>query len=259
MANHWTTRGVLAMGLALALAGAGRAADPNPPPAKPGLSAKPAASTAAESQAEFAAGFETGLLKTPVYAAMKKYYPDVYARSLQQALKGLEQGKSILALQADLRGVYTTLLKSQLPKAEPRLVREMIDIARAETESLVNSPADCMAFVGLAQFKTRPDLLLPPELSQRDLKLSAEILEQTATHPYVRRAEDAHELPSPAQLASIAYDELPSDDSRRRFVQIAGDLHGVTEPPDQRVVCEYMIGFFSALLKQTPEDAAALY
>lgn len=224
--------------LALALAGVCDA--------EPAAKAAPAKPTAQQS-ATFAADFETGLLKTPVYPVMKKYYPDVYAASLREALDGLRAGKSIIALQTTMRAGYQALLKAQLPKAEPRLIYALIDVSRAEAESLVGSPGDCMAILGLAPLKTRADLLVPPDLAKQDLKLLAEILEQTATHPYVRRPEDAHELPTVEQLASIAYDELPSDDSRKRFIQLAGNLRDAATPADQRVVCEYMVGFFTAL------------
>ena len=229
--------------------GSSRAADAKPPAAK----------TAAEQQAEFEANFEKGLLTVPVYRVMKEHYPDVYAASLKEGLENLRAGKSMLVLQGQMRTAYAALLKSQLPKAEPSLVYSMIELARTETEGLMNSPDDCMGFVGLRPLKTRVDLLLSPELAQQDLKLSAQILLQTATHPYSRPSDRKHELATPAQLASIAYDAFLTDDSRKRFLQIAGNIRGVTDPADERVVCEYMVGFFTALLKQTPEDAAAIY
>lgn len=239
------------MALLAGLAGSCRAADSK--------SAAPGPKTHAEQQTEFETGFETGLLTIPVYAVMKQYYPDVYATSLKQSLDGLRAGKSILALQGDLRTVYLGLLKTQLPKADPRLVYQVIDMARTEGEILVSSPDNCMAFFGLGSFKTRVDLLFPAELQKRDLKLSADILQQTATHPYSRATDGKHDLPAATELASIAYDELPSDDSRKRFMRMGGNLAGATDPADQRVVCEYMLGFLTALMKQTPEDAAAIY
>ncbi|MGZ3280589.1 MAG: hypothetical protein ACXU8S_09320 [Phenylobacterium sp.] len=255
MKNRWIARGAMAALLAVAMARAGDAAETKLKPVKP-----PPAKPAALSQVELAAQLEKGLLTVPVYAVMKQYYPDVYNPLLKSAIDGYLQGKSILVLQAQIRPTYLALLKQQLPKAEPALVVSLIDLSRTEVEGLVNQPAACLSFLGLSPIQSRLDQMLPPELAQKDLKLSADILRQTATHPYVRNPPPAPEtLPTPAQLASVAYDELPSDDSRRRLTLMGGNLRGAADPADQRVVCEYMVGFFTALLKQTPDDAAAVF
>ncbi|WP_372780949.1 hypothetical protein [Phenylobacterium sp.] len=236
---RWIWRGGLGLCLATALAGAG--------------SAEPA-----KLSPEFQAQLEEGLLRVPVYPVMKQYYPEVYNNLLARAMDGLAQGKTILALQGEIRPTYLALLKAQLPKAEPALVVALLELSRSETEGLVSAPSDCMSFLGLTPFQTRIDQLISPDLAQKELKLDAQILQQTATHPYVRRP-GPREPPTAAQMALIAYDELPSDDSRQRFTRLSTNLRAATDPADQRVVCEYMVGFFSALLKQTPEDAAAVF
>lgn len=229
----------MALGAAALLAGAPAGAAPQPEPKQ--------------------SDFETGLLTVPIYPVIKQYYPETYARILKAGLDGYTQGRTVMSLQADMRAIYLPLLQSQMPKAEPRLVFALIRITRDEAEPMAATPDACMAFFGLSKFKQRLDLLINPDLAQKELTLTAELLKQTATHPYAYDPSQVAQLPTAQTLATIAYDELPSDDSRRRFAKMDGRLADATDPADQRVVCEYMVGFFSALLKQTPEDAGALF
>jgi hypothetical protein len=246
----------LALGVwaASLFASAGLAATP-PAAAKPAAAAVAPALSTAEVQTEL----EKGLLTVPVYPVIKEYYPEVYATIIKTGLDGYLKGHTILSLQLEIRSAYLPLLKRQLPKAEPRLVYSLIEISREEAEALVNQPAACMALVGLGTFTQRLDEMISPEVAQRELKLTADILKQTATHPYAYDPALAAQAPTARDLAVSSYDQLPSDDSRRRFTMMGGQLAAAKDPADQRVVCEYMVGFFTALLKQTPDAAAAVF
>jgi hypothetical protein len=252
----------------LAFAAAGTAAPNNPAHAPPAPAPRPAAPPTppptpapkvAPPSGPIAAEIEAELAKIPIYPVMKAYYPGVYADIIHRLQAGLADGRGIVDLQAELRGVYLPLLKAQIAKADPALVVELVQVSRDQTEAAVTSPTDCMALVGLIPMERPVTDLVPRDLAERELQIDAKILQQTATHPYVHDPSRVARAPTPAQLAQLAYDALPSDDSRKRFMALASHLAQASDPADRRVVCEYMLGFFEALLKQTPEDAAAIF
>ncbi|HEY8615291.1 hypothetical protein [Phenylobacterium sp.] len=209
--------------------------------------------------AEDRTAVEAGLLTMPVYVVMKQHYPETYAKIVEVITRGMATGRPMAAIQGEARAIYLDLVKAQSPRADPRNLLESIDIATDQAETLVDDPRTCLGLLGVQPMEIVAQEVLSSELAARELAWGATLLKQTAERPY--RPNPGVRTPDAATmeaLAIAAYDGLPSDDSRKRFMALGGDFSKATDSADQRVGCEFTIGFLRNLQKRPPEEAAEI-
>lgn len=224
-----------------------------------GLAQPAAAQSGADaSDPATSAEVEAALLEMPVYGVIKQYYPETYAKMRASIEQGIRSGRPILAMQADVRGHFGQLFAAEAQKADPANLVDMIDLVADQAESVAAEPAACLAVIGLVPYEKPADEVLPPELLQRELDFGARLLRQTATAPY-RPNDPPLGEEAKTGIFIAAYDALPSDDSRKRLVALNGEFAGAKDPADQRVVCEFTIAMFRAILRHPPARAAELF
>lgn len=185
-------------------------------------------------RAVFAAGMADGMRRWPDARVIEKYYPDDFKRMVDAAVDAvLAKGSLNLAspqtMTDDVAPAFTAVrnevIDREYPKASPENVRAMMQLVVDRAKAArARSPRECAVAIGLARGKPKGarDMLDDPYL-QRMGKISADILEQTATHPspppeapdpealHALNLEAAAALPSESLDALVESAEIPSE------------------------------------------------
>lgn len=198
------------------------------------------------------------LLKIPVYAVISRRFPDTYGRILDGISEGISAGKTIREIIVDVRPIYLDLLTREGPKADAENTRALMilkrDIANAALEK---SPDACLAFWGLAKGQPQWIREIPQRLAEQDLIVAAKVLEQTAVRPAEPAkpvAEDVME-----NLGNKVVDDLPSNEVRRDYYSMDGDLTKAQSPGEKRAACLYLTGMVNALLALPGDEGPELF
>ncbi|HET6971927.1 MAG TPA: hypothetical protein VFH92_12430 [Phenylobacterium sp.] len=195
-----------------------------------------------------------GLKVTAVFGVLETYYPKTFEAAIDAVQQGVASGKSMRDIQAQIRTSYADLVKAQLPKAEGSYVLETLRITRRQAEAMAAAPPDCMAVLGFGPFRAMAQSVVPPELTKAELDWAANMLRQTATRPVARTVKPPSEE-TIRLLAFTAYDGVSSDAARQRLQKLGGAFKGVTDPDDQKAICEFSIQMFAAI-EALPTDQA---
>lgn len=207
------------------------------------LSAPALAAPTAEDRAEVAAGLKS----RPVYVAIERYFPDVFAEMVDRITEGLVGGRRMDDLIQEIRPLYTDLLARETPKADAANTRNFMELGRDQAlAALKRSPHDCLIILGVSADRTLPVDILPAALVEQELNYAAKLLAQTATHPAP--------LPAPIgdialqRLAAQVYDSLPSDALRAAFTEIEGAGSKATTPLQEEAACRFSTNLVDILL-----------
>lgn len=219
-------------------------------------------------RADFAAGMADGMRHWPDARAIEKYYPEDFRRMVDAAVdavmaKGSVDFTSPQTMTSDMTPAFTTVrnevIDREYPKASTENIRAMMQLVvdRAKA-ALARSPRDCVVAIGLAKEAPRgPREMLDDPYLQRMGKISADILEQTATHP-----SPPPEAPDPDALHALnlqAAAALPSDKSLDALVESA-------EIPSERwntgqalAACLFYTRRIEILLERPNDEGVRLY
>ena len=116
-------------------------------------------------------------------AALAKYYPADFQRIVDK-LHGRVPAAGDVALQNEVRPILTILIKTHRAQIDDANSVRLFSQTVAETKLLeMKDPPSCVSM--FVNGTSRMDLAaaLPPEVVRKDLALTADVLEQIATHP----------------------------------------------------------------------------
>lgn len=201
-----------------------------------------------------AADMEQALEQLRIYRALKDHEPEAYRKAVDATTDAVLRGNSL----ADARAVTMPLIQSIVQRRLPDATDEvMIRFGELVVDELTairgHDPLLCYAYAfgGDAAAMGQALDLLPPELKARDLDVSAQIIESSAT------------LHRPAQLTAQQTDRL--------FEQIGARLDARHQPAFQwldagaartnaqkRAVCDLMIDLYAAVNTLPPARAAPM-
>lgn len=217
--------GVLAVVLSLTLAGAAAA--------EPSVSARKAA--------------REGLMQTPLYAAIERYYPAAFQKMIDKLATGLDAGLPLRDLVGTVRPLYLELVTEVQPRADAKSELGLMQLTRDQaTEALAKEPRLCLGLLGFVEIPELPYEYLSPALQAREMEYMGGLLKQTAEHPAPKaKPYDEAEM---ELVARAAYDALPDNEARTIFVRIGGDASTARTPGEQRVACLYSIAMFDVLI-----------
>jgi hypothetical protein len=201
-----------------------------------------------------AADMEKALDQVRIYRALKDHEPEAYRTAVDATTDAVLRGNSL----ADARAVTMPLIQSIVQRRLPDATDEvMIRFGELVVDELTaireRDPLLCYAYAfgGDAAATGQALDLLPPEVKARDLDVSAQIIESSAT------------LHRPAQLTAAQTDQL--------FEQIGARLDARLQPAFQwldagtartnaqkRAVCDLMIDLYAAVNTLPPAKAAPM-
>lgn len=222
------------------------------------LAASPSIVVAAEPASTARVDIAKGLAENPVFAVLEVYYPAQHKAAVDVVEQGMAKGRSIISLQNEIRASYVALLNSQMSKAEGAYILQAARIAQQQAEAVAASPSDCMAVLGFGTFSRLPQTVLPTQQIAAEQQWAADMLRQTATRPVKRTIQPLDEKKIQV-LALTSYDALSSDDARQRIGRLAGKFEGVTDPADQKAICEFSIQLTSAILALPTNEGVETY
>ncbi|WP_421933445.1 hypothetical protein [Phenylobacterium sp.] len=219
-------------------------------------------------RADFAAGLADGMRVWPDARAIEKFYPADFKRMVDAAVeaslaKGSIDQVSPQKLAADIVPAFTAVrdevIDREYPKANNQNVRAImqlgLDRARA---GLAQSPRACMLAIGMAKELPRGprELIVDPYL-QRMGQITADIIEQTATHPSL-----PPDAPDPEALNALnleAAKALPSEESLDHFLAAAELPAARWNDDQQRATCLFYVLRLEVLLARPNDEGVRLY
>lgn len=216
------------------------------------------AAEAAVPSAALHAQAREGLLKTPVYRAILKYFPDSFTAIETTMAQAFADGHSSHEVMAAGQKVYLKLLAREIPKADNANSRELLGIVRAEARAALDQgPVYCLNVLGQAPTDSLPVDYLPPALIAKELDWASRLFEQTATRP--APAPATVEKQDLERAAIAAYDALPDPELRAAFMSIGGDAKKARTPTEQRAACLFSINLFDQFLAAPGDSGIELY
>lgn len=142
--------------------------------------------------ASFAAGVGMRSDDAEMEHVLKTYYPDDYAQvaATQQTLNAT--GASDAQIKGAVRKIAISLMQRQLPLASTENTLAYLDIAKDEQQALSGDPDLCYQALTQATPEAFDEMQqkLPPQLVEREARLTVKMLEQTATAPQPAKMTD---------------------------------------------------------------------
>jgi len=187
-----------------------------------------------------------GLLKTPVYAALKEADPTLYAALVRDFEEGFRLGWTIEQIRAATYPKVAAVLARSLPHASNEALRRFGEVLLAEGRALQESePPKCAAlFAGSTSLETL--YAIPKELRNRELEVQADVILSAAREPHLTQALDELQPQLSEALASMP----PA---------ARADMDRISDPEMPRVAparyCATILAFYDAI--QALPDAKA--
>jgi len=196
--------------------------------------------------------------KIATIKVLHQYYPEQYQQVialLKASPTGAGDDAARTSIENRIRPVITSLIARQAPKMSDDNTLAMFQLTLDEAQTMrQKSPEQCgQNLAGGGQFGTAAETVLTQDEIQRDVALSAKVLEQTAAAP----APPPPSMPAEATtaMARKAIESLPqaTKDNLIPLLQAGGHPAGAMQ---SAALCDYTIALVQLILAQ-PKDKAA--
>ena len=190
-------------------------------------------------------------LAQPVYEALRKNKPEIYAPIAAALKKGVEAGIPEQEVIGAMRGMMAAAVTAELPKANNDNIKRFADVIIEQMQEInAKSPVACHAYL----FPTEenfvdPRTILSPELLNKELALYADMFGSPDPEPPVA-ASDAHL----EMLLHQVFESIQANYPPETLTGLGG--LGDTTPPEQS--CDAALAFYSTIRQLPDEDAGNL-
>ena len=181
----------------------------------------------------------------PAFQAIHRHYPDVFAQMAADA-RGLDP-KDQIGLQNKIRPRLSALVAAHRAEMDDASVNALGKLMLDETQSLqAKSPQTCVAILGGGPATVDMGTVMAPDLARRDAEVTAQLIEQVATHPASAPAKlsDAETQ----GLVTQALNELSADEQRTVRPLLQQQKTPATSD-EARAYCGFYRAFFTAAMR----------
>jgi hypothetical protein len=200
------------------------------------------------------ADMEAELDKVRIYRALKANEPEAYRTALNAITDAVLRGNSLADARAVMMPLIQSIVQRRLPDATDEVMIRFGELVVDELTAIRgHDPLLCYAYAfgGDAAATGQALDLLPPDIKARDLDVSAQIIESSAT------------LHRPAQLTPQQTDQLYEQIAARLDERLLPAFEWLETdsrltPTQKRAVCDLMIALYAEVNKLPAATAAPM-
>lgn len=194
----------------------------------------------------------------PLFKVLAEHYAATYDKMLTMMVEGVNNGRRLQDVTAELNPIYVGLVGEQLPKANIENSQAMLRLVIEQGKAAgAIDPQLCLSLLGLAKPAKPLATQLPAELVAKEQAISARLLEQTALAPEAPTAAMTDALLE--KIAFEAYDAMPGDQLRAAMRGIDGDPKKAVTPLQQTAYCEFSIAMLETIEEMRPIEGSRAF